>query len=154
MKKASAAKEPARPNAQLEHVPFDWHNTDTWDDLFPTPTTSTTATTITSSTDSSSSSSSITAGSRITAVFLIAPPTLGTEQLMTDLVDLARGRGVRRFVLLSASAFEAGGPAMGRVHGYLRGLGARGEVEWAALRPSWFQRLCFFWFFFSFFSFF
>ncbi|KAM7208108.1 hypothetical protein V8F20_001654 [Naviculisporaceae sp. PSN 640] len=50
------------------------------------------------------------------------------------------GGGVRRFVLQSASCIEPGGPAMGKVHGYFRELGSRGEIEWAVLRPSWFQQ--------------
>lgn len=58
---------------------------------------------------------------------------------MRDFVDFARERGVRRFILQSASAIEAGGPAMGKVHSYLEELGAKGEVEWGVVRPSWFQ---------------
>jgi festuclavine dehydrogenase len=106
-------------NPKVQHVPFNWHDTDTWDNLFPA-----------------------TAGKTdITAVYLIAPPTLGAEQTMIDFVELARGRGVRRFVLQSGSPIEAGGPAMGKVHEHLRELGQRGEVEWACLRPTWFQRM-------------
>ncbi|KAH6650257.1 hypothetical protein F5144DRAFT_38742 [Chaetomium tenue] len=116
--KNAVAPKTEGPNVQP--VPFDWHNTDTWDDLFPTTTDNNTT--------------------KITAVFLIAPPTLGAEQTMIDFVDLARSRGVQRFVLLSASPIEAGGPAMGKVHAYLRELGQRGEAEWAALRPTWFQQ--------------
>ena len=111
---------PKTDGPKVQHVPFDWSNTDTWDDLF--------------SKDSTT---------KITAVFLIAPPTLGAEQAMIDFVDLARGRGVPRFVLLSASPIPAGGPAMGKVHAYLQELGQRGEVEWAALRPTWFQGMFF-----------
>ncbi|KAK3939700.1 hypothetical protein QBC46DRAFT_387357 [Diplogelasinospora grovesii] len=29
---------------------------------------------------------------------------------------------------------------MGKVHAYLRELGTRGEVDWAVLRPTWFQQ--------------
>lgn len=61
--------------------------------------------------------------------------------LMMDFVDYARKEhGVTRFVLQSGSCIEAGGPVMGKVHGYLRELGSRGEIEWAVLRPTWFQR--------------
>ncbi|KAH6847467.1 hypothetical protein B0I37DRAFT_375125 [Chaetomium sp. MPI-CAGE-AT-0009] len=105
-------------NPKVQHVPFDWQNTNTWDNLFPA-----------------------TAGqSDITAVYLIAPPVLGAEHIMIDFVELARGRGVRRFVLQSASTIEAGGPVIGKVHEHLRELGQRGEAEWACLRPTWFQQ--------------
>jgi hypothetical protein len=116
---------------RLQHIPFDWQNTDTWSNPWgSTSTTSSSTTTPTSTT--------------ISAVYLIAPPTLKSDSLMTEFVDFARARGVRRFVLQSASPIEAGGPAMGKVHGYLRELGQRGEVEWAVLRPTWFQRKFFF----------
>ncbi|KAI3535709.1 AFUA_2G17970 family ergot alkaloid biosynthesis protein [Colletotrichum filicis] len=48
----------------------------------------------------------------------------------------------RRFVLLSGSPVEPdiNGYAMGRPHAYLKELGDKGEVEWAALRPTWFQQ--------------
>jgi uncharacterized protein YbjT (DUF2867 family) len=107
---------PKTDSPKVQHVPFDWSNTDTWDDLLAKDSTT-----------------------KITAVFLIAPPWLGAEKVMIDFIDLARGRGVPRFVLLSASPIPAGGPAMGKVHAYLQELGQRGEVEWASLRPTWFQ---------------
>ncbi len=46
------------------------------------------------------------------------------------------GRGVRRFVLLSSSRLEPGGPMMGEVHAWL----AKSASEWAVLRPSWFMQ--------------
>ncbi len=110
---------------RTQHVLFDWHNTDTWSNPF--------------STDSSSFPVAV------SAVYLIAPPSLDAESLMIKFIDFARERGgVRRFVLQSASSIEAGGPAMGKVHAYLRELGQRSLVEWAVLRPTWFQRTCFF----------
>ncbi len=54
---------------------------------------------------------------------------------MKKFIDLAKHNGVTRFVLLSSSALEAGGPAHGKVHEYLVGLG----VEYAVLRPTWFM---------------
>ena len=42
---------------------------------------------------------------------------------------------MRRFVLLSATSVNPGGPMMGEVHEYLRGLEG---VEWTVLRPAWF----------------
>lgn len=49
---------------------------------------------------------------------------------------MALSSGVRRFVLLSASSLEAGGPMMGQVHAYLQSM----APEWAVLRPSWFMQ--------------
>jgi uncharacterized protein YbjT (DUF2867 family) len=108
----------AIPPPHVHRIPFDWHDTDTWTNPFSTPT-------------------------QITAAYLIAPPSTNAESIMTQFVDFARRRGVRRFVLQSASSIEPGGPAMGKVHDYLRELGQRGKVEWAVLRPTWFQRMCF-----------
>ncbi|KAM0585159.1 hypothetical protein ACHAQF_006936 [Verticillium nonalfalfae] len=75
------------------------------------------------------------------AVFLVAPPILDSFSPMSAFIDIAREKGVRRFVLLSSSALEAdeGGVAMGKVHAYLKALGDKGQTEWAALRPTWFQ---------------
>lgn len=106
----------------VHHVAFDWHDPSTWPNPF----------TLSSSPNSANARS-------IRAIYLIAPPSLDADRVMTDFVDFARERGVRRFILQSASAIEAGGPAMGRVHSYLEELGGRKEVEWGVVRPSWFQ---------------
>jgi uncharacterized protein YbjT (DUF2867 family) len=71
----------------------------------------------------------------INAVFLVAPAVADVAPPMRAFIDFARTKGVKRFVLLSASVFEAGGPAMGQAHGYLIELG----VEFTVLRPSWFM---------------
>jgi uncharacterized protein YbjT (DUF2867 family) len=71
----------------------------------------------------------------ITSVFLTAPGVMDVFPPMKVFIDLARAKGVKRFVLLSASIFEAGGPAMGQVHQYLIDL----KAEYAVLRPSWFM---------------
>ena len=56
---------------------------------------------------------------------------------MQTFVDLAVEKGVKRFVLLSASLLDVGdGPMMSKVSGYLSFLPG---VEWAVLRPSWFM---------------
>lgn len=88
---------------------FDWLNHDTFSELFE----------------------NVTVG----AVFLVAPPILDMLPPMKIFIALAREKGVRRFVLLSASSLEAGGPAMGQVHQYLLDL----KVDYAVLRPSWFM---------------
>jgi len=74
----------------------------------------------------------------ISAVYLVAPPITEPFEPMREFIEFARGKGVKRFVLLSASSIEAGGPMMGRVHEYLRGLEKQG-VEWGVLRPTWFM---------------
>lgn len=69
-------------------------------------------------------------------VYLVAP--VGSNDplpVMEPFIERALSRGVGRFVLLSSSLLEDGGPAMGQVHRFLR---ARAP-EWAALRPSWFM---------------
>jgi uncharacterized protein YbjT (DUF2867 family) len=71
------------------------------------------------------------------AVYLVAP-TDRTDHLtvMQPLLEEAMGRGFARFVLLSSSLLEAGGPMMGEVHAWL----AKSAPEWAVLRPSWFMQ--------------
>lgn len=71
------------------------------------------------------------------AVYLVAP-TDRTDHLavMQPLLEAAMERGVRRFVLLSSSLLESGGPMMGEVHAWL----AASAPEWAVLRPSWFMQ--------------
>lgn len=71
----------------------------------------------------------------VASVFLVAPAIMDMLPPMKTFIDLAREKGVKRFVLLSASSLEAGGPAMGQVHQYLLDL----KVEYAVLRPTWFM---------------
>jgi ergot alkaloid biosynthesis protein len=70
-------------------------------------------------------------------IYLVAP--VGVADVHTPMarfIDRALVKGVRRFVLLSASSIEEGGAAMGTVHRYLRSH----APEWAVLRPSWFMQ--------------
>ena len=71
------------------------------------------------------------------AAYVVAP-TDRTDHLdvMRPLLEGAMARGVRRFVLLSSSLLERGGPMMGAVHDWL----ADSAPEWAVLRPSWFMQ--------------
>ncbi|OLN83430.1 Agroclavine dehydrogenase [Colletotrichum chlorophyti] len=77
-----------------------------------------------------------------TSIFLVAPTVMDMLPIMKSFIDQARERGARRFVLLSGSPIEPDidGYTTGRPHAYLKQLGDRGEVEWAALRPTWFQQ--------------
>ena len=71
------------------------------------------------------------------AAYVVAP-TDRTDHLdvMRPLLEGAMARDVRRFVLLSSSLLERGGPMMGGVHDWLAGT----APEWAVLRPSWFMQ--------------
>lgn len=71
------------------------------------------------------------------AAYLVAP-TDRTDHLevMRPILERAIERNVRRFVLLSSSLLERGGPMMGSVHAWL----ADCAPEWAVLRPSWFMQ--------------
>lgn len=69
-------------------------------------------------------------------IYLVAPVGSNNPiEVMQPFIELAVAQGVRRFVLLSSSAIEVGGPAMGAVHALLRRI----APEWAVLRPSWFM---------------
>ncbi|KAF9474264.1 NAD(P)-binding protein [Pholiota conissans] len=56
--------------------------------------------------------------------------------IVKPFIDLARSKGVKRFVLLSTSQDEAGDPLQGALHQYLIDI----RVEYTVLRPSWFQQ--------------
>ena len=72
----------------------------------------------------------------IEAAYLVAPTDVGDPApLMTAFVGAATRSGVRRFVLLSASIVDAGGPVMGVVHRHL----SESSLEWTVLRPTWFM---------------
>ena len=73
----------------------------------------------------------------IAAVYLVAPAVTDSFTPMKNFIDFARSKGVTRFVLLSASIIEKGGPAYGKVHEYLADMGEKEGLEWAVLRPTW-----------------
>ena len=77
---------------------------------------------------------SVTAFEDCSAAYLVAP-TDRTDHLdlMRPILERAIEHGVRRFVLLSSSLLDRGGPMMGGVHDWL----ADTAPEWAVLRPSW-----------------
>lgn len=51
-------------------------------------------------------------------------------------VDMAKSKGTERFVLLTASSIEKGGPLGGKVHEWLADSAG---VEWCVVRPTWFM---------------
>ncbi|KAK0221292.1 hypothetical protein IW262DRAFT_1372725 [Armillaria fumosa] len=76
-----------------------------------------------------------TADPNINRIYLVAPPTSEVFPLMKPFVDLAVQKGIKRFVLLTATTTIDGYPLTGfKVHEYLLSL----NVDYAVLRPSWF----------------
>jgi festuclavine dehydrogenase len=93
-------------------VQFDFHDQSTWQNPFST-------------------------GQAINTVYLVGPqqdPADESAERTKKFIDFAKERGVRRFLLLSASIIEKGGVAHGQVHAYLEEIG----VDYAVIRPSWF----------------
>lgn len=71
------------------------------------------------------------------SIYLIAPSGVAEPlPVMIPFMKQAMRRGVRRFVLLSASSLDADGPMMGTVHAWLRDH----APEWVVLRPTWFMQ--------------
>lgn len=110
---ASRSSSPTSPYRQAH---FDWTNEDAYASPFVTAATGGMA--------------------PISVVYLVPPPIFDLAPPMIQFVGLARQRGVTRFVLLSASTIEKGGPAMGQVHEHLDALEG---IEYAVLRPTWFM---------------
>lgn len=75
--------------------------------------------------------------SNIDRVYLIVPSVIGQLSTVKPFIDLAISKGVKRFVLLTASQAEIGSPVlMGMVHEYLLNI----KVDYSVLRPTWFMR--------------
>lgn len=90
-------------------VRFDWKNPSTFNDAFK----------------------------GIEAVYLVAPTdTVDSLGAMQKGLEAALAAGVNRFVLLSASSLNEGGPMMGAVHAWLRS----NAPAWVVLRPTWFMQ--------------
>ncbi|MEU9419356.1 NAD(P)H-binding protein [Streptomyces sp. NPDC048272] len=104
-----AAGRTATPVEGAQAVRFDWNEPTTWGDALY----------------------------GVERVYLVPP--IGSSDpatVMLPFLHEARTAGVRRAVLLSASAIPAGGPAVGQVHPLLPDL----FEQWAVLRPSWFMQ--------------
>lgn len=78
------------------------------------------------------------ADSNIDRVYLVGPVVVDMLTYVKPFIDFAASKGVKRFVLLSASATEKGEAAMGEIHEYLVEKG----VDYVVLRPSWFFGMC------------
>jgi uncharacterized protein YbjT (DUF2867 family) len=75
----------------------------------------------------------------IDRVYLIMPPVTGQFPTVKLFIDLSISKGVKRFVLLTASQAEIGSPVLAllwKVHEYLLNI----KVDYAVLRPTWFIR--------------
>ncbi|KAG5979910.1 hypothetical protein E4U55_004633 [Claviceps digitariae] len=72
----------------------------------------------------------------VSVVWLVALPIHDLASPVIKFIDFASARGVKRFVLLSASIIEEGGPAMGMIHAHLDLLES---VSYTVLRPTWFM---------------
>ncbi|KDQ27469.1 hypothetical protein PLEOSDRAFT_1040430 [Pleurotus ostreatus PC15] len=72
---------------------------------------------------------------QIEAVYLVGPPIADMASVLNPFIDLAIEKGVKRFVLLSASQVTKGQPPMGVVQEYLDTL----KADYCTLRPSWFH---------------
>lgn len=71
------------------------------------------------------------------SIYLVAPTgVLDLLPVMVPFLERAIRSGAKRFVLLSASSLEPGGPMMGMVHAWLRDH----APEWVVLRPAWFMQ--------------
>ena len=72
----------------------------------------------------------------IDRVYVVGPVgVFDTLPHVKPFIDLAVTKGVKRFVVLSASAIPKGGPVAGKVHEYLEKIG----VDYAVLRPTLFM---------------
>ncbi|KAJ5690901.1 agroclavine dehydrogenase [Penicillium macrosclerotiorum] len=73
----------------------------------------------------------------VSAVYIVPSYNIDNMSLIINFIDLARTKGVKRMVLMSASVLENGGQYMGQVHAYLESL--QGYLDWTVLRPTWFM---------------
>ena len=66
---------------------------------------------------------------------------MGQLSTVKPFIDLCISKGVKRFVLLTASQAEIGSSSlMGKVHEYLLNI----KIDYTVLRPTWFIRAYFF----------
>lgn len=109
------------PKADAPHptVRFNWHDRSTWELPF---------------------SHAQAQSSPINAVYLVGPDEIATgSDHVIAFMNLAKSKGVKRMVLLSAWEVFPGGVLMGRAHEALKKLGDEEGVEWAVLRPNFFM---------------
>ena len=77
---------------------------------------------------------------QIKAVYILVPPlTLNTLEITKPFIDLAIEKGVKRFVLLSATIIHKGGIAAGGIHEH---LDSKPNIDYLVLRPTGFIGTC------------
>jgi uncharacterized protein YbjT (DUF2867 family) len=74
-------------------------------------------------------------GEAITTVYLVAPETADPVSEMGPFIDLAKERGVRKFVYFTGSSADNGGPHAGQVWKKLADSG----LKYTVLRATWFM---------------
>ena len=84
--------------------------------------------------DSSTFESPFAVDPKIDRVLLVFFAFYNALEVVGPFIDLAVSKGVKRFVLVSTSGVEKGGPVHGKVHEYLDQI----NVEYTVLRPTWF----------------
>ncbi|KAF8645652.1 hypothetical protein AX16_007671 [Volvariella volvacea WC 439] len=84
--------------------------------------------------DPSTFSNPFEADKNIDRVFMTVPFILYPLEVVKPFIDLAVQKGVKRFVLLSATTYGKGKLATGHVHKYLSDIG----VDFHVLRPTWY----------------
>jgi len=73
----------------------------------------------------------------VTRIYIVAPSAIDNlVEVVKSFIDIAISKGVKRFVLLSASVFPRGGAITGQIHDYL----ATNAAEYSVLRPTWFMQ--------------
>ncbi|KAJ2914829.1 hypothetical protein MD484_g5577, partial [Candolleomyces efflorescens] len=107
------ARTPSKVPAEYKSVLLDWNDPSTFENPF-----------------------NGTEYNQIDTVYILPPPFIvDVLEVVQPFVDLAIERGVKRFVLLSATVFEKG-YVNGKIHGY---LDSKSEfVDYFVLRPTWF----------------
>ncbi|KAL8731770.1 MAG: hypothetical protein Q9166_003217 [cf. Caloplaca sp. 2 TL-2023] len=99
------------PASKAQGCKFDWDDESTWSnpwDIYPD----------------------------IAAVWLVTPGLLDPLPVVKKFVEMAKSTGTKRFVLLTASPIEKGGPIGGKSHEW---LADEAGVEWCVVRPTWFM---------------
>lgn len=71
----------------------------------------------------------------IKSAYLLGMTSGEMVKQVNGFIDFASARGVNRFVLMSSSGQERGTGLHGKIHDHLASIG----VEYAILRPTWFQ---------------
>ncbi|PPR03653.1 hypothetical protein CVT24_007767 [Panaeolus cyanescens] len=74
--------------------------------------------------------------SSIDKIYLVSPPVVNPGPMTKPFIDLAISKGVKKFVLLSATVAYPESLLTGKIHEYLIETG----VDYVALRPTWFMQ--------------